>query len=87
MYSDAKDAALVGAVDHSSVGGLAMSRDPLVQEIRAIREAYAERFDYDLLAIFRDLKELEQQSGRQIVSPPQLAPLSPVPSYQKHSSP
>lgn len=48
-----------------------MHRDPLVEEVRAIREAYAARFDYDLEALARDLKELERHSGRQVVSPPQ----------------
>ncbi len=48
-----------------------MERDPLIQEIRAIREAYAERFNYDLRAIYRDLKDLERRTGRPIVSPPQ----------------
>jgi hypothetical protein len=47
-----------------------MGRDPLVQEIRAIREAYAEQYHYDLQAIHDDLKELERRSGRQVVSPP-----------------
>ena len=57
-----------------------MEHDPLIQEIRAIREAYAERFRYDLQAIQRDLKTLEQQSGRPVVSPPvrRPAPGEPV---------
>jgi hypothetical protein len=48
-----------------------MQRDPLVQEIREIREAYAERFGYDLRAIARELKKLEQRSGKRVVSPRQ----------------
>lgn len=32
-----------------------MSPDPLVAEVRAIREAYAKRFNYDLQAIYREL--------------------------------
>jgi hypothetical protein len=63
-----------------------MWRDPLVDEIRAIREAYAERFDYDLETIYRDLKELEQPSGRLIVSPPHRAPVSPAPKHQKRAT-
>ncbi|MDZ4683838.1 MAG: hypothetical protein SH850_02040 [Planctomycetaceae bacterium] len=42
--------------------------DPIVDEVRRTREAYAARFNYDLRAIFRDLKEREQDGGRQIVS-------------------
>ena len=29
--------------------------DPIVEEVRAVREAYAKRFDYDVQAICRDL--------------------------------
>jgi hypothetical protein len=37
--------------------------DPVVDEVRRIREAHAARFNYDLDAIFRDLKEREKKSG------------------------
>ena len=47
-----------------------MSRDPIVDEIRAIREEYAEQFNYDLDAIFRDVKRQERESGRQFVTRP-----------------
>jgi hypothetical protein len=42
--------------------------DSLVDEIRAEREAYAARFNYDLWAIYRDIKEQERKSGRTYVS-------------------
>jgi len=42
--------------------------DPIVDEVRRARDAYAARFNYDLRAIFRDLKEKEKLSGRKIVS-------------------
>ncbi len=42
--------------------------DPIVDEVRRVRDAYAARFNYDLRAIFRDLKEQEKHSGRQLVS-------------------
>jgi len=45
-----------------------MWEDPIVKEVRQVREAYAARFDYDLLAICRDLKQQEQNSGRRFVS-------------------
>lgn len=45
-----------------------MWEDPIVKEVRQAREAYAARFDYDLLAIYRDLKQQEKDSGRQLVS-------------------
>lgn len=37
-----------------------MWNDPIVEETRAIREAYLKKFDYDLGAIFVDLKAKEQ---------------------------
>ncbi len=42
--------------------------DPIVDEVRRARDAYAARFNYDLRAIFRDLKEQEKQSGRKLSS-------------------
>ena len=42
--------------------------DPIVDEVRRARDAYAARFGYDLQAIFRDLKEQELRSARKSVS-------------------
>jgi hypothetical protein len=42
--------------------------DPIVEEVRKVRDAYAKRFNYDLDAIYRDLKEKERRSGR-VVTP------------------
>jgi len=50
-----------------------MSRDPIVEEVRRHRDAYAKRFKYDLQAIYRDLKEQQEKSGRKTGS------LSPKP--------
>jgi hypothetical protein len=47
-----------------------MSRDPLVAEIRAIREAFAGQFHYDVEAIYRYLKGQETKSLRKTVSLP-----------------
>lgn len=44
--------------------------DPIVEEVRRIRDAHAARFNYDLDAIFRDIKEQERKSGRTFVSFP-----------------
>jgi len=41
--------------------------DPIVDEVRRARDAYAARFHYDLRAIFRDLKEQEKRGGRAVV--------------------
>jgi hypothetical protein len=42
--------------------------DPIVDEVRRARDAYAARFNYDLRAIFRDLKEQEKRGGCKLVS-------------------
>jgi len=50
--------------------------DPIVDEVRSVRDAHAARFNYDLDAIFRDIKEQEERSGRRFVS---LAPATAGP--------
>jgi hypothetical protein len=42
--------------------------DPIVDEVRRIRDAHAAKFNYDLDAIFRDIKEQEKKSGRKYVN-------------------
>ena len=37
--------------------------DPIVDEVRRVRDAHAARFNYDLEAIFQDIKEREKNSG------------------------
>jgi hypothetical protein len=51
-----------------------MTHDPIVEEVRRLREAYAAQFDFDLDAIVRDLKTLEKRSGRQTVRLPPRKP-------------
>lgn len=46
-----------------------MIDDPIVNEIREIRTAYAMRFDNDLKAISNDLKQQENESRRQFRTP------------------
>lgn len=43
--------------------------DPIVEEVRAVREAYAKRFDYDVQAICRDLRRRQDEDEREIVHP------------------
>ncbi len=45
-----------------------MWEDPIVKEVREIRETHAARFNYDLQAIYNDLKKQEKISGRKFVS-------------------
>jgi hypothetical protein len=42
--------------------------DPIVAEVRRIRDAHAAKFNYDPDAIFQDIKEQEKRSGRTYVS-------------------
>jgi len=41
--------------------------DPIVDEVRRVRDAHAARFNYDLDAIFQDIKERERKSGLKFV--------------------
>jgi hypothetical protein len=45
-----------------------MCQDPIVTEVRRVRQAHAAEFGYDLNAIYRALKEEEQQGRHQRVS-------------------
>jgi hypothetical protein len=44
--------------------------DPIVDEVRRVRDAHAAMFNYDLDAIFLDIKEQEKKSGLKFVSYP-----------------
>ena len=48
-----------------------MIDDPIVNEIRQIRRAYAERFNNDLHAICDDLRRQERESNREFRTPSQ----------------
>ncbi len=45
-----------------------MWTDEIVEEIHRIREEYAKSFNYDLDAIFADLRKKEAASGREVVT-------------------
>ena len=42
--------------------------DPIVEEIHKIRQDLAAKFDYDIDAIFEDLRQKQLKSNRKIVS-------------------
>lgn len=53
-----------------------MWEDPIVAEVRKIREEYAAQFSYDLQSLCRALQEREQQDPRPKISfPPKPAKL------------
>jgi len=47
-----------------------MWKDPIVEEVRKIREEHAAQFGFDLKAIYDDLKITEKRSERKIVNLP-----------------
>jgi len=47
-----------------------MRSDPIVDEIRKIRDAHASRFGYDLKAICDDLRKKQEKGDNRIVSFP-----------------
>lgn len=44
--------------------------DPIVDEIRKYREEHAKKFNYDLRAIFEDLKKMEAAYSDRLVKLP-----------------
>jgi hypothetical protein len=42
--------------------------DPIVEEVRRVRQEHAAKFDYDLDKIFEDIKRMEKASGRAFIS-------------------
>ncbi|MDE0432631.1 MAG: hypothetical protein OXH92_01355 [Bryobacterales bacterium] len=50
--------------------------DPIIAELRAVRDRHAARFDYDVAAIFRDIRAVQETSGRDYVRYPARRALS-----------
>ena len=44
--------------------------DPIIAEVRAVRDDYADRFGYDVEAIFRDIRSRQEISDRKYVRYP-----------------
>ena len=45
-------------------------KDPIVEEVRRVRDEYARQFNYNLDAICDDLRKKQDQGGRKVVSFP-----------------
>lgn len=60
--------------DHMHPGGTAglalPASDPIVDEVRAIRDAYAKSLGYDFDAIVTDLRSRQKQHPERVVSLP-----------------
>jgi hypothetical protein len=52
-----------------------MWNDPIVEEVRKVRDEHAKKFNYDLEAIVADLKKQQKTSKRKFVT---LSPRKPV---------
>jgi hypothetical protein len=52
-----------------------MLDDPIVEEVRKIRDEYAKKFNYNLNAIAADLIKQQKASGRKLVSFPPRKPV------------
>ena len=50
-------------------GGLMPNQtaDPIISEVRAVRDVHAARFVYDLAAVFRNIRAIQYKSGREYV--------------------
>lgn len=60
--------------------------DEIIDEVRAIREAHAAKFNFDLDAIYEDIKRSEEDHfarGAKFVDPPPATPGIPHSAYQK----
>ena len=44
--------------------------DPVIAEVRAVRDGFAARSNYDVEAIFRRIREMQDESGREYVTYP-----------------
>lgn len=47
-----------------------MRSDPIIDEVRRVREAHAAKFNYDLSAICADFRKQQSELGRPVVSRP-----------------
>ncbi len=44
--------------------------DPIINELRVVRDEHAARFNYDVEAIFRDIQAQQEASGREYIRLP-----------------
>ena len=48
--------------------------DPIIDEVRAVRDRHAAQFNYDVKAIIRDIRARQEASGREYVRYPARPP-------------
>jgi hypothetical protein len=61
-----------------------MWNDPIVEEVRNVRNEHAKKFNYDLSAIVADLKKQQKGSKRKFITlPPKKPTVLPKPKVKK----
>jgi hypothetical protein len=63
-----------------------MWNDPIVAEVRAVRERLAARFEFDAHLIFKDIRKRQSRLGDRVVRAPRKAKAEPVASPVRHSA-
>lgn len=65
-----------------------MRSDPIIDEVRRVREAHAAKFNYDLSAICADFRKQQNEMGRPVVSrPPKMRFKTETPSSLRRQPP
>ena len=52
-----------------------MWKDPIVEEVRRLRDQYAGQLGYDIKLIFQDIQKRQTQVGKKLVSFPPRTPI------------
>ena len=52
-----------------------MWQDPIVEEVRRLRDQYASELGYDISRIFQDIQKRQAQAGKKTVSFPPRTPI------------
>ena len=60
-----------------------MPRDPIVEEMRRIKEEHAAKFNYDIEAMGKSLQEEQKRSGVKVVSYARKRPRPAAPAGRK----
>jgi hypothetical protein len=63
-----------------------MWNDPIVAEVRAVRERLAAQFEFDAHLIFQDLRNRQARLGDRVVRAPRKAKAEPVAPPNRHSA-
>ena len=62
-----------------------MWTDPIVEDLKQQSERYASQFNFELKALFQDLREQQKRSGRAAVSLPPKPYQEPIEGASSHT--